>query len=635
VKHLYQPIHLGPLTIPNRVALAPMDLGFKTVDETWSERFIRYIEERCRGEVGLIITHFTRATLLASSPIIGSYDDRFIDSHRRLAEVVHRYDSKIFLQIAAQGGKGGGAAPSAIASPNYPETPRELTIEEIEHIIQDFARAAARARVAGYDGVELHGAHTYLVGAFVSPHTNRRTDRFGGGFEGRMRFPVEILHAIRREAGEDFPVGYKFSAWEELPGGVDPELAVRIAGRMAQEGVCYLHVASTSSTLGRYSKYPSVPTLYIPRNVLLPFARKVKQSTPDAPVIAAGAISDPREAEEMIARGDCDMVAIGRALMADPHWARKARQGRRVRPCIRCNVCYQQLRERDAVLICTVNPYLTLETQAPLLPATYTKNVLVVGGGPGGIVAALTAAERGHQVTLYEKGNALGGELIPGSQPAFKAEIGRLLEYWREEVADASIQIRLNAEVTPETVRGVRPDALIVAVGGTLRMPDIPGIDGSNVMNAVQAFLHPDPMREKTIAVLGGGDVGCECALFLAEFGCRVTIVESLDELLQTEEVLSIRVDLLKMLEEAEIKAVTGAEPVAIHEEGVLVRLRDDKQLSLPADFVIVAIGMEPLSTLAHQLAAECDDVRIVGDCVQPRRIRDAVVEGELAGRLV
>jgi 2,4-dienoyl-CoA reductase-like NADH-dependent reductase (Old Yellow Enzyme family)/thioredoxin reductase len=612
-----------------------MDLGFKTVDETWSERFIRYIEERCRGEVGLIITHFTRATLLASSPIIGSYDDRFIDSHRRLAEVVHRYDSKIFLQIAAQGGKGGGAAPSAIASPNYPETPRELTIEEIEHIIQDFARAAARARVAGYDGVELHGAHTYLVGAFVSPHTNRRTDRFGGGFEGRMRFPVEILHAIRREAGEDFPVGYKFSAWEELPGGVDPELAVRIAGRMAQEGVCYLHVASTSSTLGRYSKYPSVPTLYIPRNVLLPFARKVKQSTPDAPVIAAGAISDPREAEEMIARGDCDMVAIGRALMADPHWARKARQGRRVRPCIRCNVCYQQLRERDAVLICTVNPYLTLETQAPLLPATYTKNVLVVGGGPGGIVAALTAAERGHQVTLYEKGNALGGELIPGSQPAFKAEIGRLLEYWREEVADASIQIRLNAEVTPETVRGVRPDALIVAVGGTLRMPDIPGIDGSNVMNAVQAFLHPDPMREKTIAVLGGGDVGCECALFLAEFGCRVTIVESLDELLQTEEVLSIRVDLLKMLEEAEIKAVTGAEPVAIHEEGVLVRLRDDEQLSLPADFVIVAIGMEPLSTLAHQLAAECDDVRIVGDCVQPRRIRDAVVEGELAGRLV
>jgi 2,4-dienoyl-CoA reductase-like NADH-dependent reductase (Old Yellow Enzyme family)/thioredoxin reductase len=612
-----------------------MDLGFKTVDETWSERFIRYIEERCRGEVGLIITHFTRATLLASSPIIGSYDDRFIDSHRRLAEVVHRYDSKIFLQIAAQGGKGGGAAPSAIASPNYPETPRELTIEEIEHIIQDFARAAARARVAGYDGVELHGAHTYLVGAFVSPHTNRRTDRFGDGFEGRMRFPVEILHAIRREAGEDFPVGYKFSAWEELPGGVDPELAVRIAGRMAQEGVCYLHVASTSSTLGRYSKYPSVPTLYIPRNVLLPFARKVKQSTPDAPVIAAGAISDPCEAEEMIARGDCDMVAIGRALMADPHWARKARQGRRVRPCIRCNVCYQQLRERDAVLICTVNPYLTLETQAPLLPATYTKNVLVVGGGPGGIVAALTAAERGHQVTLYEKGNALGGELIPGSQPAFKAEIGRLLEYWREEVADASIQIRLNAEVTPETVRGVRPDALIVAVGGTLRMPDIPGIDGSNVMNAVQAFLHPDPMREKTIAVLGGGDVGCECALFLAEFGCRVTIVESLDELLQTEEVLSIRVDLLKMLEEAEIKAVTGAEPVAIHEEGVLVRLRDDEQLSLPADFVIVAIGMEPLSTLAHQLAAECDDVRIVGDCVQPRRIRDAVVEGELAGRLV
>lgn len=635
MKHLFQPIHLGPLTIPNRVALAPMDLGFKTVDETWPERFIRYVEERCRGEVGLIITHFTRATLLASSPIVGSYDDRFIDSHKRLTEVVHRYDSKIFLQIAAQGGKGGGAAPSAIESPNYPEIPRELTIEEIEHIIQDFARAAARARLAGYDGVELHGAHTYLVGAFVSPHTNRRMDRFGGNFEGRMRFPIEILRAIRREAGEDLPVGYKFSAWEELAGGVDPELAVHIAQRIAQEGVCYLHVASTSSTLGLHSEHPSVPTLYHPRNVLLPSARSIKRSTPHVPVMATGAISDPHEAEEMIARGDCDMVAVGRALMADPHWARKARQGRRVRPCIRCNVCYQQLRERDAFVICTVNPHLTLETQAPLPPARSPKNVMVVGGGPGGMVAALTAAERGHQVTLYEKGNALGGELIPGSQPPFKAELGRLLQYWREEIADADIQICLNAEVTSETVRQVRPDALVVAIGAIPKIPNIPGLDGSNVMTAVQALLDPNRVREKTIVVLGGGDVGCECALFLAQHGCSVTIVEPLDELLQTERVHSIRVDLLQMLEEAEIGVVTSAEPVAIHKEGVSVRSYNDGQVSLRADSVILAIGMEPLSNLAHQLAAECDDVRIVGDCVQPRQIRDAVVEGELAGRLL
>ena len=461
MKQLFQSINLGPVKIPNRVALAPMDLGFKTMDEIWPERFIRYVEERCRGEVGLIITHFTRATLLASCAIVGSYDDRFIDSHRQLTEVVHRYDSKVFLQIAAQGGKGGGAAPSAIESPNYPEIPRELTIAEIERIIQDFARAAARARLAGYDGVELHGAHTYLVGAFVSPHTNRRLDHFGGGFEGRLRFPVEIIRAIKREAGDDFPIGYKFSAREELPGGVDPELAVDIAQHLAREGICYLHVASTSSTLGLYSKYPSVPTLYMPRNVLLPFARRVKQSTPDMPVIAAGAISDPSEAEEMIARGDCDMVAVGRGLMADPHWARKARQGRRVRPCIRCNVCYQQLRKPDAAVICTVNPHLTLETQTYLRPASFSKNVMVVGGGPGGMMAALTAAERGHQVTLYEKRHALGGELIPGSQPSFKAEVGRLLQYWREEIADAAIKIHLNSEVTP--ARGTK---------GTPRRPD-------------------------------------------------------------------------------------------------------------------------------------------------------------------
>lgn len=272
----------------------------------------------------------------------GIIDDRFLDTHKRLAGLVHRYDSRVFLQIAAFGGKGGGeasvatgtaytlldqwklrcgeggrAAPSAIESPNYPEVPRELTIEEIEQIIQDFAQAAALALEVGYDGVELHGGHTYLVGAFVSPHTNRRQDKYGGDFERRMRFPVEIVQAIRREVGDDYPVGFKFSAWEELEDGVDLELGIRIAQRIAEEGVCYLHVSSTSATLGLPSVYPSLPTMYAPRNTLLPLAKVVKEAVKDVPVMAAGAIGEPDEAEEMIASGDCDLVALGRSLLAD------------------------------------------------------------------------------------------------------------------------------------------------------------------------------------------------------------------------------------------------------------------------------------------------------------------------------
>jgi len=612
-----------------------MGLGFESVDETWPERYFPFIEERCRGETGLIITHFTNATRLATAPIVGSYDDRFLDTHKRLADLVHRYDSKIFLQIAAFGGKGGDAAPSAIESPNYVGVPRELTVKEIEQIVQDFAQTATRARKAGCDGVELHGAHTYLVGAFVSPHTNRRQDKYGGDFEGRMRFPVEIVRAIKRKVGDDFPVGFKFSAWEELEGGVDPELGVRIAQRMAQEGVCYLHVAATSATLGLTARYPSLPTIYAPRNTLLPLARMVKKAVKDVPVIATGAISEPDEAEEMIARGDCDMVALGRAHLADPHWTRKARQGQRVRPCIRCNVCYQQLWTPHASVVCTVNPYLTFEVQEPLPPVSRRKKVMVVGGGPGGMVAALTAAQRGHQVTLYEKKDVLGGELLPGGQPAFKSEIGRLLRYWREELADSQVEVRLNTEVTPNSVRQERPNALVVAVGAVPIKPSIPGIEGLNVISAVEAFLEPNKVKGKDVIILGGGEVGCECAVFLAQQGCKVTIVEMLGELVLTGGIHSIRVDLLTMLDEAGVKALTDTQVTEITENGATLQSGDGSERFLKADFVVVAVGMRPLNQVAHQLAGECADVRLVGDCLESRRIRDAVVEGDLAGRLI
>ena len=635
MKELFRSIKLGPVEISNRVVLAPMGLGFETVDETWPERYYPFIEERCRGETGLIITHFTNATRLATAPIVGSYDDRFLDTHKRLADLVHRYDSKIFLQISAFGGKGGDAAPSAIESPNYLEVPRELTVEEIEQIIQDFAWAAARAHRAGCDGVELHGAHTYLVGAFVSPHTNRRQDKYGGDFEGRMRFPVEIVRAIRREVGNDFPVGFKFSAWEELEGGVDPELGVRIAQRMAQEGVCYLHVAATSATLGLTARYPSVPSIYAPRNTLLPLARMVNKAVKDVPVIATGAISEPDEAEEMIARGDCDMVALGRAHLADPHWARKARLGQRIRPCIRCNVCYQQLWTPHASVVCTVNPYLTFEVQEPLPPVSRKKKVMVVGGGPGGMVAALTAEQRGHQVTLYEKKDALGGELLPGGQPAFKSEIGRLLRYWKEELADSQVKVRLNTEVTPGLVRQERPDALVVAVGAIPIMPSVPGIEGRNVLSAVKAFLEPDKVKGKDVVILGGGEVGCECAVFLAQQGCKVIIVEILGELVPTGDIHSIRVDLLRMLEEIGVEALTDTQVTEIVEGGVSLQSGDGSQQFLKADFVVIAVGMKPLRQVAHELAGECTDVRIIGDCLEPRRIRDAVVEGDLGCRLV
>jgi 2-enoate reductase len=251
------------------------------------------------------------------------------------------------------------------------------------------------------------------------------------------------------------------------------------------------------------------------------------------------------------------------------------------------------------------------------------------------MVAALTAARRGHRVTLYEKESALGGELIPGSQAPFKAEVGRLLEYWRKEVTDAQIEVHLDTEVTLDLLRRERPDALVVAVGAEPKMPHLPGGDGRNVMSAVQAFLEPGTLKGKRVLVLGGGDVGCECALFLAEYGCQVTIVEALDELLLTEEVHSVRVDLLWMLQDAGVEVLTRAEVVAIRESGAIVRSSDGERSLLEADVVVAATGMMPRRHVAHQLAGECADVHIIGDCRAPRHIRDAVLEGERAGRLI
>ncbi len=631
--HLMAPIKLGNLQLANRVALGPMGLGLETADETWPERYFPFIEERCRGEAGLIITHFTNATRIATHPLVGIYDNTFLDTHRRLTEIVHRYESKVFLQLAAFGGRLGDAGPSAVESPCYPRVPRELTVEEIKRIVRDFGESGARARSAGYDGVELHGGYLYLVGAFISPHTNRRSDEYGGDLAGRMRFAAEIVEAIRHEAGADYPVGFKFSAWEEIQGGVDLQLGARIAECMAAEGVCYLHVASSSTDLGLTSRYPSVPTMYAPANCLLPLSKLVKDVAGRVPVMAAGAIGDPIAADAMIARGECDLVAVARAFLADPHWARKARLGEPIRPCIRCNVCYEPA--PHAAVVCTVNPYVTLEGQEPLQPIARRKKLMVIGGGPGGMVAALTASRRGHDVTLYEKRDALGGELIPASSASFKTGIARLLQYWREEVADSAIDVRLKVEVTAMTVRANKPDAVIVAIGATGVTPAIPGVQRRNVMNCVDALLDPHAFSGKRVVIIGGGELGLECAIFLAETGSRVTVVEKLEALAANAAVQTCRADLLRMVVEAGVGALTGVQVAEIQEDVVRVRDSSGAEISLDADFVIIAAGMSPMGHLAHQLAAECPDVRIIGDCREPRRIRDAVVEGDLAGRLV
>ncbi len=646
--NLFSPITLGNVEVPNRTAMAPMGVGLYSSDETWPRRELRYFEERAIGGIGLLITPFVRVhKTLASIPLAGIYEDRLIPTHKELTDRIHKYDTKVFLQIALSGGKLSTDAPSSIYSPNYAVKPRELTTDELDECVQSFIDAAGRGIEAGYDGVEVHGAHSYLIGQTLSPALNKRTDKYGGSYEKRLRFVTDIIKGIH-ENHPDLPVGFKFSAHEEIDGGIDLELAKKIAKDIAALGLVYIHVASTASTIEVLSKYPSVPPLYIPRNTLMPLAAEIKKTLPDMPVIGTGSITVPEEAEDFIAKGECDMVALGRTILADPHWSKNAKEGKRVVPCIRCNVCYHQL-WLAGPLWCSVNPYLLHESEQGLPTPAVKKKVMIVGAGPAGIRCALTASKRGHDVTLYEKESVVGGMVYPGSRPTCKEDVARLYEWYKAELEDSSVDLKLNTTVTPDTVDAEKPDALVIAIGARQTMPDVPGVDKPHVATAVDVMRDVSRYKGKKAVVIGGGDVGCETACLLADNGWEVTIVEILPEILEDNIMTNVKVHMFRLLDEKGVTVRTKTALSAFTDEGVEVTLPNGKAGGIDADLAVLAMGFQQPATFtaggsagmnitaqsgeAGDLAMKADEVYVIGDCASLGRIREATEAGERVGR--
>ncbi len=633
---LFSPIRLGGVEIPNRVVMAPMGVGRYRDDENWPKIALRYFEERAAGGAGLILTQTVRVHgSLASRPGIGLHDDRFIPSHAELADRMHRHGAKIFCQLGLQGGKGGNEAPSAIYSVNYKTRPRALTSGELYELVESFIRAAGRAREAGYDGVEFHGAHSYLVGSLMSPALNLRDDEWGGDFERRMKFVREVIEGIRREY-PGFPVGFKYSAYEEIPGGVDIPLGLEIAKYAARLGVAYLHVSSTSSTIEVYSRYASVPPLYLPRNTLLPLAEEVKRACPDIPVMAAGSITVPGEAEDHLASGKCDLVALGRTLIADPFWPEKARRGDTVHiiPCIRCNVCHHQL-WLGKFICCSLNPHVAREAEQDLAPSARKKKVLVIGAGPAGIRCALTAARRGHEVTLYEKRPYIGGMMFPGSRPSCKADMARALDWFTAELESSAVRVKLNTEVTPEMAEAENPDALVLAFGTEPVRLDVPGAGLPHVHSAVEVLRDVSKFGGRRAVVVGGGDVGCETACHLADHGFEVAIVEVRPRLMEENAVRNLKLPLFELLREKGVRIFTETRVNAFTPEGVEVILPNGKQYGIPADLAAVAAGLRADSDRARKFSLSAEEVHFIGDCDAPGRIREATEAGERVGRLL
>lgn len=638
---MFEPASLGALKVKNRLVMAPMGTRLASEIGGVTQRQIDHYAERAKGGVGTVIVEVTCVDhpLGVTGPTtLTLHDNSYIGGHNELVEGVHEHGARIICQLVHAGKetrptsiKGmQPVAPSPIPCKFLGVTPRALKLEEIEEIVQKFIAAAVRVKVAGYDGVELHGAHGYLIAQFMSEASNQRKDRYGGSLERRMAFPLEIIRGIRKQLGRDFPLLFRLSAVEFVERGREIEESKEVAKILEGAGVDALDV-----TVGTYDSMPTmIEPMSYPEAWKIHLAESIKKVV-HIPVIGVGVIRKPKTAEEILATGRVDFIALARALLADPYWPQKAKEGRDddITPCISCNVgCIGGRIFRDLHIRCTVNPFTGRERlRAALAPASEKKKVLVAGGGPAGMMAALTARRRGHEVTLYEKGTQLGGQLHLAGIPPGKEKIGWFLDYLKTQVKKEKIDVRLESTVSPDRVVNEKPDAVVIATGGSPLIPQITGLKKKSVFTAWDVLAGRKEVRDREVIVAGGGTVGCEVALYLAPLNRRITIIEMLNGLALDMEPIN-RMDLMSKIKESGIAVLLGKRLVGLEADGVRVLGPDDHPEVIRAERVVLAMGTVSENALVRKLEGVIDELYVVGDSDRPRKIIDSVYEGLMAG---
>jgi 2,4-dienoyl-CoA reductase-like NADH-dependent reductase (Old Yellow Enzyme family)/thioredoxin reductase len=630
---LFEPGRIGSLEIKNRLVMPPMATNYASKDGSVTDRQINYYEERSKGAVGLVIVEIS----CVDAPIgkgtmrqICIDDDRFIPGLSNLAKAIKRHGARAAIQIHHAGRQTSSVitdlqpvAPSPIPLPGG-ETPRELTSDEIAALIVRFAEAAGRAKKAGFDGVEIHGAHGYLISEFLSPLANHRQDAYGGSIEKRARFLLEVIKAIRVKVGRDYPVWCRLSGMEiGADGGITVEETQTVAKLAEKAGVDAIHVSA--HTVGPARR----PPMAQPPCSFVPLAEAVKRVV-SVPVVAVGRIP-PEFAEEVIRDGKADFVSMGRELLVDPYLPQKAASGKLedIRPCIYCLTCLDSMNWRREGVCCVVNPTLGREGEYQVKPAESPKKVVVVGGGPGGMEAARVAALRGHKVVLFDEGEELGGQLLLAAKPPFKDTIEVFRKYLVRQVTKLGVELRLGKEFTPDMLNKLKPDSVILATGVKPFIPQIPGIRSRKVIQASEVLMGAE--TGERVVIIGGELVGCETALLLAERGKKVTIMRHGPELATKVHGL-IREPMLARLKYKGASVLTGVEYQEITDAGVVIKTAAGEKKIIEADTVVLAAGSTPNTELAAALKGKVAQVLSVGDCVEPRSIMEAVDEGYRAG---
>jgi len=662
---IFNPIRINRLEVKNRIYLPAMHLNMAENYEI-TDRLVEFYAERARGGVGMISVGYATVDELSGSPMnIGAHDDAHIPGLAKLAAGIKDNGARSVAQINHAGrynfsfftGGKTPVAPSPIASRLTKEVPRELENDEIGTIIDSFAAAAARVKQAGFDAVEVLSGTGYLISEFLSPLTNQRQDEYGGSYENRMRFGLAIMRKIKAATGNDFPLIVRMNGNDFMPGGQGRKELQEYAVALTRNGVDALCI-----NVGWHeARVPQIVTS-VPRGVFGYLARGIKDLV-DIPVIASHRINDPSTAREMVADGMCDMVAMGRPLIADPYLPEKARTGREneIVHCIACaQGCFDHLFKGKAVE-CLCNPKAGHEVECRVETVDSPQKVMVVGGGPAGMSAALAARECGNEVTIYEQADRLGGQLFLAAAPPGRDEFGELARDLAGQVAVNGVRVVLNTTADENLLSTEKPDSVILATGA---QPIAPPIKGADLSHVVQAWdvLQDKVYTGKKVAIIGGGAVGVETALFLAEKGTLsgeaikfllVNKAETPEDLLElaihgTKEIvliemikkigkdigLSTRWGMLQEISRIGVKTSVSTKALEITEQGVLVEI-DGKTEEIPADSVVMAVGSEiynPLQELVESLGIPC---QVAGDANKIALAFDAVHGGFAAGRNV
>jgi 2,4-dienoyl-CoA reductase-like NADH-dependent reductase (Old Yellow Enzyme family)/thioredoxin reductase len=639
---LFSPGKIGTLETKNRLVMPPMVRNYADENGLVTPRYVAHIDRVARGGVGMMILEasFIRQDGKGRTHELGMHTDDVIPGIKRLVDAAHAHGAVIGPQIFHAGRQTSSkvtgtqpVGPSPISDPTTNEKPRPLHIEEIRQIVDAFAQAARRAKEAGCDFVEIHGAHGYLITQFLSPFSNYRDDQYGGSDEGRMRFMSEVVQAVRKTVGQEFPIIMRISANEMVTNGLTLEDSAKIAKRLEELGVNAIDVSSgnhASFNLG----YIIAP-MSMPDGLEVPFAEWVK-SCVSVPVIAVGKIRSPARADDVIRTGKADFVAIGRSLLADPDWPTKAKDGRanQIRSCIACNEgCITRLLSNKDVW-CTVNPEAGHEEEfAKPLPAV-KKRVLVVGGGPAGMEAARIAALRGHQVVLFEERHHLGGTLLLASMPPQRPGWTELRDYLVGEVKRLGVDVRLRTKATAKLAKEVGAEVAVVAIGASQSPPKIPGIESENVIMSRDLLDGKSRVHGERVVIMGGGNSGAQTADFLSYRGYDVTIVTAGREIAKDSAAV-FRNLLLDRLRQRGVKMLTGTRIIGIEKDKVLIVSpggADELPGELPADTVVASTGAKPNDSLPEEMQSIVQQVFVVGDAAEPRDVTYAMAEGARAG---